>query len=120
MRSAESYANNLRLSREAKRRRRGICEDCGTETRYNGHNGTGVSRLCNPCMNRRIAASRQGTGPLGQRILSFVGDGERRMGEIADVCGASYKMTATALHRLVRYGLLERPAHGVYRKAESA
>jgi transposase len=39
------------MSNEAKRRRTGICEGCGTTTRYAGH-GDGVSRMCVNCANK--------------------------------------------------------------------
>jgi len=54
----------LRLSREAKRRRRGICEDCGGETRYAGGPGPGrkhrpiISKLCAACSLRRDLDSK--------------------------------------------------------------
>lgn len=36
-------------AREAKRRRVGVCEQCGGETRYGGHAPNGVSRICFTC-----------------------------------------------------------------------
>jgi len=54
------YAERIRRqSREAKRRRTGTCEDCGAETRYNGHAENGASHLCLPCSNKRTAAARK-------------------------------------------------------------
>lgn len=41
---------NRRASREAKRRRTGVCRECGGVTRYNGH-GRAVSDLCATCAN---------------------------------------------------------------------
>lgn len=46
---AEYAERQRRLSREAKRRRTGICVDCGGLTRYNGTNGQDVSKRCASC-----------------------------------------------------------------------
>jgi hypothetical protein len=59
-RCVEVYENSLRRSREAKRRRRGICVDCGVETRYAGH-GKNVSDRCVPCANRHNGEERRFT-----------------------------------------------------------
>ena len=50
----------LHLSREAKRRRQGICESCGGPTRYSGgRNGRPIiSRRCAACSLERALASR--------------------------------------------------------------
>lgn len=48
------YAERSRkLSNEAKRRRTGVCEDCGAETRYNGHSAE-VSARCLRCSAIRV------------------------------------------------------------------
>ena len=55
---------HLRLSREAKRRRQGICEDCGGPTRYGGGPCRGrehrpiISKLCAACSLKRDLASK--------------------------------------------------------------
>lgn len=118
MRSQASYENNLRLSREAKRRRTGTCEDCGATTRYNGHTAA-VSNLCHGCACARHAATRIGTGTTQARVLEFVGDGERRFTEIMRGCGLTHDHTSNLLHRMCVRGLLERPRRGVYRKASA-
>lgn len=52
------YAEHQRvLSREAKRRRVGVCSDCGGETRYGGRRAP-VSRICFRCSEKRARASR--------------------------------------------------------------
>jgi HNH endonuclease len=45
-------------SNAAKRRRTGACVDCGTETRYNGHD-VAVSLRCLTCANRHNAEKRK-------------------------------------------------------------
>ena len=48
-----TYATRMRhLSNEAKRRRTGICRECGGETRYNGRTVNGPSTLCSACLHR--------------------------------------------------------------------
>lgn len=44
-------------SLEAKRRRHGVCVDCGGKTKYNGHNGA-VSARCAACQTAKQMASR--------------------------------------------------------------
>ncbi len=45
------YAERCRQgSRAAKQRRRGTCEVCGGETRYNGRTTNGPSRICGDCL----------------------------------------------------------------------
>ncbi|MFL5864680.1 MAG: hypothetical protein ACJ780_28620 [Solirubrobacteraceae bacterium] len=107
---------DLRSSREAKRRRTGVCEDCGGVTRYGGQKDAAVSRLCVSCSARRVNGRRRGTGPTQARILAFVGDGERRFMEIVAACGLGKGPGCSHLHRLLKLGLLERPRRGVYRK----
>ena len=46
------------LSRAAKKRRAGVCEDCGGPTRYGGRNGQPVSSVCARCNRARGLASR--------------------------------------------------------------
>lgn len=118
MRSQASYENGLLRSREAKRRRTGTCEDCGTETRYNGRTAP-VSTLCLPCASARSAAAKIGTGSAQSRVLAFIGEGERRFVEIMRGCGMTHGHTSVCLHRMRRHGLLERPRRGVYRKASA-
>jgi len=43
----------LFYAREAKRRRTGVCVDCGATTRYNGQCTNGPSQRCLPCSNAR-------------------------------------------------------------------
>ena len=45
----------LAASRRSKAARRGVCEDCGGETRYGGHRlKGGVSRICAACQLKRL------------------------------------------------------------------
>ena len=43
----------LRQSREAKRRRKGVCKTCGGVTHYGGGKGKPVSEECNSCARNR-------------------------------------------------------------------
>lgn len=43
------YERHLHAAREAKRRRTGVCVDCGAPTRYGGKTPGGVSYRCPPC-----------------------------------------------------------------------
>lgn len=57
-----AYAQRSReQSAAAKRRRRGVCEVCGGETRYNGVATNGPSRICATCQRARQHESRRWT-----------------------------------------------------------
>jgi hypothetical protein len=115
MRSRASYENSLRASREAKRRRIGICKDCGAETRYNGHRGS-TSEFCVDCAAKRIGEKLRGTGSLNRRIIDYLAEERRYM----DICRRFDRTTpqmASQLNRLVRYGLIVRIRRGVYKAA---
>ena len=108
----------LRLAREYKRRRRGMCEDCGTETRYNGRSVNGPSRYCLTCANQRLGRETRGQGSVVSRILALLVTGPRRFSEIRDALGLDSNNTTTALYRLHKYGLIVRPSRGVYALAQ--
>lgn len=108
------YAERLRQqSRDAKRRRRGVCTRCGGETRYSGH---GVSQVCATC-NGELSAQRQhakiGTGPMHTQVLAYLRQ-ERSYSEIARHFGKSKGWTSGMLHRWRQYGLIVRVRRGVY------
>lgn len=115
-----SYETALRLSREAKRRRRGVCERCGAETRYGGlmrHGRTGVSRFCVPCgrdVTRERMVLTRGTGTRGQQVLSLLAERPYRFLELAQEIGVTKNCMGQLLHRLRAYGLVERPERGLY------
>lgn len=111
-----SYESTLRASRVVKQRRVGACEDCGAQTRYNGHTAV-VSRFCFPCASVRNGVAARGTGSTQARVLAFIGDGEWPWDEIRVGAGMTKGTAANVLHRMLRFGLLERPRRGVYRKA---
>lgn len=117
MRSEASKEVQRRLSREAKRRRVGTCEDCGAATRYNGRTINGASRLCCPCANRRIGHAKRGTGFREQQLLAFLGDETRGFMEIVRALQLPRPQAANPmLARLMKYGLVERVGYGKYRK----
>lgn len=115
----------LRLSREAKQRRTGVCEICGGVTRYAGARNadqTPVSLRCDRCgreRSRERMRAKRGSGPMQERILAFLSDGPRRFTEIRMVLDiADRSRLAPHLHRLVAYGLIERVERGLYRRVE--
>ena len=113
------YADHSRaVSREAKRRRRGVCEVCGAETRYNGHRGIGVSAQCIRCQARERGRERRGHSPIAERAVAFLAT-PHHFAEIADHLGISKGYVSELLDRLRRYGLIERIARGVYVAANS-
>lgn len=112
-RSPEKYANDLRLSREAKRRRTGTCVDCGATTRYNGH-GVAVSARCVACANARRGEATRGQGFRQQQIATLLASGTMRFCEIREALGASGQLTSILLRRAVRYGIIRRVSRGVY------
>lgn len=118
-RSERALENNRRASREAKRRRTGTCEDCGATTRYNGHKGKPVSRICNPCAARRSGLAQRGTGLRMQQLLDLLSHGPLRFTEIHTGLGISKQNMGWLVGRAMKYGLVERPERGVYRKASA-
>ncbi len=109
--------DSRRLTNEAKRRRVGTCEDCGGETRYNGHTDSGVSRFCVPCGQERAASAaraRAGKGPMQQRLYALLTDGPRRFTEIQTALGISHNYTAALLPRERVAGRIVRLRRGVY------
>lgn len=125
MRTEEQKQRYREQSNAAKQRRRGVCERCGGETRYNGHrdkaNPNGVSRLCSSCNQDDAAArarARRGTGSLNSQILSMLQAHPMRMSEIRDALGITSEHTVVTLRRLMAYGLVERPSRGWYRLSD--
>lgn len=56
------YAERSRQqSLAAKRRRRGSCERCGAETKYNGHTVNGPSKVCAACIAKENHEQRRWT-----------------------------------------------------------
>jgi hypothetical protein len=114
--SDRSYETDRRLSREAKRRRTGICEDCGAVTRYTGH-GQDVSPHCVPCGKRRGGLAQRGRGKVGE-VLAYL-DQPRRYSEIRDHFGMTSQYLSQMLYgRLLRRGDVVRLSRGVYQRAD--
>jgi hypothetical protein len=111
------YERNLRLSREAKRRRTGTCSDCGAVTRYGGRKGEPVSERCFKCAAVLAGKTKRGKGSVNRRVLLYLRK-PRRYSEIRDHFGLSDGMANLTLQRLLRYGLVERVERGVYRRVE--
>lgn len=112
-----------RLSREAQKRRRGVCKSCGGETLYNGHAASGVSSYCASC-NADLARERgrglRGTGPQAQRLFALLDrKGPLRYMQIVNALGWTEGFTGAHLARLRSYGLIVRLSRGVYGRSSS-
>lgn len=58
----EAYAERQRIeARDRKRAARGVCQDCGGETRYSGRDGRRVSDRCAACQRLLAHAERKWT-----------------------------------------------------------
>ncbi|MBA3565225.1 MAG: helix-turn-helix domain-containing protein [Actinobacteria bacterium] len=101
-----------KLSSAAKQRRRGTCESCGAETRYNGH-GRGTSERCLACAYKRQALAKRGQGETVGMVLTALAERPHRFTEIRDLLPVG-SYTPTLINRLLRYGLIERRERGVY------
>jgi hypothetical protein len=118
-RSTESYEKGLRLSREAKRRRKGTCRSCGRETPYHGH-GKSVSDLCSMCsraQERERGLRRRGTTGKTAAMLKYL-DRPRRRADFRDHFGMTKGYADAMIGRLLKYGLIERVSRGVYQRVE--
>jgi len=56
----ETAEKQRKISREAKRKRKGICSECGGQTSYNGHDKA-VSDTCANCVRDQQRANRRWT-----------------------------------------------------------
>jgi hypothetical protein len=116
--SDRAYETTLRTSREAKQRRIGSCEDCGTPTRYNGRTVNGPSRYCEPCAHTREGLKLRGTGLTGE-VIAYLAE-PRRFCEIRDHFGLYNAYLSQMLSgRLLKYGLVKRLERGVYQRTET-
>jgi hypothetical protein len=103
-----------RLSREAKRRRTGTCIDCGAVTRYAGKSSA-VSTRCPACGNRALGLSKRGKGVFTEAALAAMRERPLREAEVAQAALVSRGYARNMIHRLTRYGLIERVERGLYR-----
>ncbi len=113
------YAERQRVAaRERKRAMRGTCEDCGAETRYDGHGGRDVARRCVPCGQARsaqIAKHKSGTGKMQIRLYALLNAyGPLRFAAIREALGISNGHTTVLLHRDRVAGRIVRLRRGVY------
>lgn len=111
----ESYFRELAGARERKERYRGRCRECGAAT--SGCNGAAAApELCRPCANARIGVGLRGRGERGGALLALLeASSPRRFSELRDLLGVSNGHMSQLVHRLLRYGLVERAGHGLYR-----
>jgi hypothetical protein len=116
--SERSHQTTLRTSREAKRRRTGACEDCGTPTSYNGHRTNGPSRYCHSCSVIRSGVKQRGT-KFGGEVLAYLSE-PRRFAEIRDHFGITNSYLSQMLYgRLLKYGMVTRLERGVYQRTDA-
>jgi hypothetical protein len=111
---------HLRQSREAKRRRTGVCATCGGPTRYSGGSGAdSVSRTCQRCnaiASGELQRQRAGQGPMQQQLYTLLADrGPLRFVEIRAELGLSSGYVAAFLDRERKTGRIVRVRRGVYR-----
>jgi predicted transcriptional regulator len=113
----EYAARQLRLSRNAKRRRTGRCVECGAETHYNGGKGISVSERCVACGTDQTIVrnhAKRGTGSSGMRVLGALALRPHRFTELRDIVGYPSNQCSSLLGRLMRYGLIVRLERGLY------
>jgi hypothetical protein len=114
-----SMETTLRLSREAKRRRTGQCENCGGPTKYAGYREKRTSPVCQNCAPEVYGpiyrAKYIGKGKNITHLLELLADGPMRYIEICDALGIERDAMGMLLGRAVRHGLIERVSRGLYR-----
>ena len=113
LRSEEARENNRRLSREAKRRRRGRCVECGAETRYGGR-ASPVSERCQTCGAKYVGQKLRGRGHVAQALYAYLASGPKRYTQNCNELGVSRGQVNMTLSRAMRYGDVVRIQHGVY------
>ena len=97
------YAERQReLSRAAKRRRIGVCERCGGETRYNGVTNNGPSTVCGACIAEQNHAERRWTKETIVRAFIRFRDETGRTPRCADVQGLSESQVLKFSGRRIR------------------
>lgn len=116
VRSEAAKEKSREATRRAKRRRTGICLDCGGVTRYAGKPTGAISARCNKCARRRYAATVKGKGygPVERKFLAILENGPLRYTEIGELLNMPYNAQSSYLDRLLRYGLIERTSRGLY------
>jgi hypothetical protein len=120
-RSPEALERNRVLSREAKRRRCGTCEECGAETRYGGKPGMAVARLCLRCANVKKGLERRGNGFRQQKLHTLLAaNGEMRFSDIVSAFGISSQQVFGLLLREREAGRVKRVARGRYGLADGS
>jgi hypothetical protein len=115
--SPQALENNRRSSREAKQRRRGVCVECGAETRYAGYRGQPLAPHCKPCGDRISADKKRYRGSVVERFLPMC-DGATPISEIARILGISVQHAGVLAGRMIRYGAIVRVARGRYLRVE--
>lgn len=94
----------------------GECEVCGARTdgSYGRALAPKVCAKCAPVFYAPTFAAKRGTGPVMSRALALCAE-PIRYADLRDALGVSNGWASVLLHRMVRYGLIERVSRGVYR-----
>lgn len=96
------YAQRSReQSLAAKRRRRGVCERCGGETKYNGH-GIGVSKVCADCSRQEQHDERHWTRERIVRAFIRFRDETGRVPRVDDAHGPCESIVIRLSGRRIR------------------
>lgn len=113
--SREQLERNRETSREAKSRRRGVCVDCGAETRYNGTRGqNGPSLRCRRCGQLEAGRKQAGQGHVQQRLYELLRHGVTTRAGLLEHGVASGNVLQATLHREVKAGRIVRTGRGSY------
>lgn len=107
------------LSAAAKRRRRGVCERCGGETRYagNGTTANGCARLCEACGKetaKERAEPRLLTGGIQRKVLEAMAAGVTNWTELREIAGLNIGRMSVVVDRLLKHDAVRRVARGTY------
>lgn len=98
-----AYAERQRqLSLAAKRRRKGVCERCRGETRYNGKTVPGASRICSDCYREERYENRRWTRETIVRAFRRFQDETGRVPRAADAMGPHESIVARLSGQRIR------------------
>lgn len=118
-RTGEAYERHLEASREAKRRRKGTCVDCGGPTSYAGKGDAAVSLRCRVCGPRYNGERARGTGPSQRMILEELERAGRITRQRILELGIQRDSVSPLIASLMRNGQIVRVGRGIYERGAS-